>query len=215
MKGACKPLNHPHPRLHLHLHPYAALIYDWDVLKQHESRYRHFPRQHFLVPSFQYIPFRPATTLMTATDILQSGSMVRDRWKVLLKVRDLPSTQLYQAFDLVTRANVSLKVESACQQIQKLKMDVTVLRRLQGKDHIHRFLGGGTNELYNYVVTTCQGGYLDRLRRNQPECCFPLSESIRLSLQVLKCIETIHSIGFLHRNIQACNFVMGCSPSTF
>jgi serine/threonine protein kinase len=85
--------------------------------------------------------------------------MVRNRWKLLLKVPDLPFTQMYQAFDLVTKQNVSLKVESVHQQIQRLEMEVTVLRRLQGEDHIHKFLGGGTNELYNYVVTTFQGEY--------------------------------------------------------
>lgn len=95
-------------------------------------------------------------------------------------------------------------------------MEVTVLRRLQGKegkDHVCRFLGGGTTENFNYVVMTLQGRNLAELRRAQPKQCFSLSTTLRLGLQILTSIQNIHSIGFLHRDIKPSNFSMGRLPS--
>ena len=41
--------------------------------------------------------------------------------------------EIYEAVDLLTRVNVALKVESAQQPKQVLKMEVAVLKKLQGK----------------------------------------------------------------------------------
>lgn len=41
--------------------------------------------------------------------------------------------EIYDALDLLTRENVALKVESAQQPKQVLKMEVAVLKKLQGR----------------------------------------------------------------------------------
>lgn len=41
--------------------------------------------------------------------------------------------EIYEALDLLTRINVALKVESAQQPKQVLKMEVAVLKKLQGE----------------------------------------------------------------------------------
>ncbi|CAF1380491.1 unnamed protein product [Rotaria magnacalcarata] len=151
---------------------------------------------------------------MSEADLLQPENIVRERWKVTSKIGGGGFGQIYEAFDTVLKENVALKLESAKQPKQVLKMEVTVLRRLQGKDHVCKFLGGGTNELYNYVVMTLQGKNLAELRRGQTRQCFTLSTSLRISLQILQAIESIHSIGFLHRDVKPSNFSMGHLPST-
>ncbi|CAF3704569.1 unnamed protein product [Rotaria sp. Silwood1] len=151
---------------------------------------------------------------MSEADLLQPDNIVRDRWKVINKIGGGGFGQIYEAYDLVIKENVALKLESAKQPKQVLKMEVTVLRRLQGKDHVCKFLGGGTNEFYNYVVMTLQGKNLAELRRSQTRQCFTLSTSLRISLQILQAIEYIHSIGFLHRDVKPSNFSMGRLPTT-
>ena len=84
----------------------------------------------------------------------------------------------------MSRDHVALKLESAKQAKQVLKMEVTVLRRLQGKDHVCKFLGGGTNDLYNYVVMSLQGKNLAELRRAQPKQYFSLNTTL-LSVAML------------------------------
>ncbi|GAA6067229.1 tau-tubulin kinase 1 isoform X1, partial [Tachysurus ichikawai] len=64
-------------------------------------------------------------------DILPQNCMVKERWKVLKKIGGGGFGEIYEALDLLTRENVALKVESAQQPKQVLKMEVAVLKKLQ------------------------------------------------------------------------------------
>ena len=73
---------------------------------------------------------------------------------------------------------------------------------IQGKENVCRFIGCGRNDRFNYVVMQLQGRNLAELRRAQPRGAFSLSTSLRLGLQILKAIESIHEVGFLHRDVK-------------
>ncbi|GAA6073809.1 tau-tubulin kinase 1 isoform X1, partial [Tachysurus ichikawai] len=122
--------------------------------------------------------------------------------------------EIYEALDLLTKENVALKVESAQQPKQVLKMEVAVLKKLQGKNHVCKFIGCGRNDKFNYVVMQLQGRNLADLRRSQPRGTFTISTTLRLGKQILESIEAIHSVGFLHRDIKPSNFAMGKLQST-
>ncbi|CAF0841946.1 unnamed protein product [Brachionus calyciflorus] len=151
---------------------------------------------------------------MSEADLLQPEHVIKERWKVISKIGGGGFGQIYDALDLVTKENVALKLESTKQAKQVLKMEVTVLRRLQGKDHVCRFIGGGTTDNFNYVVMSLQGKNLAELRRAQTKQCFSLNTTLRLGSQILIAIQHIHSIGFLHRDIKPSNFSMGRTPGT-
>ncbi|XP_072222123.1 tau-tubulin kinase 2 isoform X2 [Leuresthes tenuis] len=148
------------------------------------------------------------------TDILSVLSLVKERWKVAKKIGGGGFGEIYEAVDLLTRVNVALKVESAQQPKQVLKMEVAVLKKLQGKDHVCRFVGCGRNDRFNYVVMELQGRNLADLRRSMTRGTFSISTTLRLGRQILESIESIHSVGFLHRDIKPSNFAMGRFPST-
>ncbi|XP_066550194.1 tau-tubulin kinase 2 isoform X2 [Amia ocellicauda] len=147
-------------------------------------------------------------------DILSVSFLVKERWKVLKKIGGGGFGEIYEAVDLLTRENVALKVESAQQPKQVLKMEVAVLKKLQGKDHVCRFIGCGRNDRFNYVVMELQGRNLADLRRSMSRGTFTVSTTLRLGRQILESIESIHSVGFLHRDIKPSNFAMGHFPST-
>ncbi|XP_051952254.1 tau-tubulin kinase 2b [Xyrauchen texanus] len=148
------------------------------------------------------------------SDILAVGSMVRERWRVLKKIGGGGFGEIYEVLDQVNQVNVALKVESSQQPKQVLKMEVAVLKRLQGKDHVCRFVGCGRNDRFNYVVMELQGRNLADLRRTMAHGTFSFSTTLRLGRQILEAIESIHSVGFLHRDIKPSNFAMGRLAST-
>uniref|UniRef100_A0A667XQ67 Tau tubulin kinase 2b n=1 Tax=Myripristis murdjan TaxID=586833 RepID=A0A667XQ67_9TELE len=136
------------------------------------------------------------------TDILSVTDVVRERWRVVKKIGGGGFGEIYEVFDQLSQANVALKVESAQQPKQVLKMEVAVLKKLQGKDHVCRFVGCGRNDRFNYVVMELQGRNLADLRRTMTRGTFSVSTTLRLGRQILEAIESIHSVGFLHRDIK-------------
>ena len=89
---------------------------------------------------------------------------------------------------------VALKLESAKQPKQVLKMEVAVLKKLQGREHVCRFIGCGRNDRFNYVVMQLQGKNLAELRRAQPRGAFSLSTTLRLGYQVrIRCTYIHHT----------------------
>uniref|UniRef100_A0A8C2ZSX2 Tau tubulin kinase 2b n=1 Tax=Cyclopterus lumpus TaxID=8103 RepID=A0A8C2ZSX2_CYCLU len=136
------------------------------------------------------------------TDILSVADVVRDRWKVTRKIGGGGFGEIYEVLDQLSQATVALKVESAQQPKQVLKMEVAVLKKLQGKDHVCRFVGCGRNDRFNYVVMELQGRNLADLRRTMARGIFSVSTTLRLGKQILEAIESIHSVGFLHRDIK-------------
>ncbi|XP_029902442.1 tau-tubulin kinase 2b [Myripristis murdjan] len=148
------------------------------------------------------------------TDILSVTDVVRERWRVVKKIGGGGFGEIYEVFDQLSQANVALKVESAQQPKQVLKMEVAVLKKLQGKDHVCRFVGCGRNDRFNYVVMELQGRNLADLRRTMTRGTFSVSTTLRLGRQILEAIESIHSVGFLHRDIKPSNFAMGRLAST-
>ncbi|KAG7508096.1 tau-tubulin kinase 2-like [Solea senegalensis] len=148
------------------------------------------------------------------TDILSVADVVRDRWKVARKIGGGGFGEIYEVLDQLSQATVALKVESAQQPKQVLKMEVAVLKKLQGKDHVCRFVGCGRNDRFNYVVMELQGRNLADLRRTMTRGTFTVSTTLRLGKQILEAIESIHSVGFLHRDIKPSNFAMGRLAST-
>ncbi|KAF8562938.1 hypothetical protein P879_08442 [Paragonimus westermani] len=150
-------------------------------------------------------------TAMTSTssDIVPAGTVIKERWRVYKKIGGGGFGEIYEAIDMVTQQKVAVKVESAQQPKQVLKMEVAVLKRLQGRPHTCRFIGCGRNEQFNYIVMSLQGKNLADLRRSTRRGCFTISTTVRLARQMLVAIENIHNVGFLHRDIKPSNFALG------
>jgi tau tubulin kinase len=155
------------------------------------------------------------TSHQSSEDLLQPGHIVKERWKVTRKIGGGGFGEIYEGIDLVTKEQrVALKLESAKQPKQVLKMEVAVLKKLQGREHVCRFIGCGRNDRFNYVVMQLQAKNLAELRRAQPRGAFSLSTTLRLGFQILRGIESIHDVGFLHRDVKPSNFAVGRTPQT-
>lgn len=84
---------------------------------------------------------------------------------------------------------------------------------IPGKEHVCRFIGCGRNDRFNYVVMQLQGKNLAELRRAQPKGAFSLSTTLRLGVQILRAIQSIHQVGFLHRDIKPVSVLLVLTES--
>lgn len=75
-------------------------------------------------------------------DSFSSFFQTTERWRVVKRIGGGGFGEIYEAIDLVTREHVAMKLESAQQQKQVLKMEVAVLKKLQGK---HLFISCSSN----------------------------------------------------------------------
>ena len=106
----------------------------------------------------------------------------------------------------------AIKVESCISSKQVLKMEVAVLRRLQGATpQVCEFLGCGRNEKVNYIIMTLLGPSLSELRKRQPQQRFSISTTLRIGIQIVSAVHAMHECGFLHRDIKPSNFAIGGS----
>ncbi|KAI6192133.1 Tau-tubulin kinase 1 [Aphelenchoides bicaudatus] len=163
-------------------------------------------------------------TSSSECEILQNSQIIRDRWKIKQKLGGGGFGEIYEAIDLQSHnERVAVKVESAKATKQVLKMEVAVLRRLQGeflrqllnndclllgKKHACKFYGCGRNDRYNYLVMSLQGKNLaDPSKRISKTMLFGFNG----------CSSSLANISFNTRN--PCNrifsnFAMGRTTST-
>ena len=150
-------------------------------------------------------------------DLIQPGQVIKDRWRIISKIGTGGFGCIYEAYDCLSKESIAIKIESATQIKQVLKMEVAVLKKLQGHPHVCRFIGCGRTDKFNYVCMSLQGKNLAELRRSctvsSSRAAFSLSTTLRLGQQMLRAIKSIHSVGFLHRDIKPSNFAMGRYPS--
>lgn len=60
-------------------------------------------------------------------------SSTTERWRVIKRIGNGGFGEIYEVYDATLKENVAMKLESSKQLKQVLKMEVAVLRKLQGK----------------------------------------------------------------------------------
>ncbi|XP_033105379.1 uncharacterized protein LOC117107736 [Anneissia japonica] len=69
-----------------------------------------------------------------ADDLLSPDAIIKDRWQVIKKIGGGGFGEIYEAQDYLLEETVAIKLESASQPKQVLKMEVAVLKKLQGNN---------------------------------------------------------------------------------
>eukprot|EP00736_Rhodelphis_marinus_P001530 Rmarinus@m.17399 len=140
---------------------------------------------------------------------IQLPYTIKGRWRLTEKIGQGAFGEIYQGVDLVTNDPVAVKLERWESQKSILRLEVAVLKKMQGCDLVCRFIACGHNHSFNYMVMELLGESLTDLRRRQPEQRFSLSTTARLGRQMLEAIRMIHERGYLHRDIKPSNFALG------
>ena len=103
----------------------------------------------------------------------------------------------------------AVKAEATGTNKQVLRMEVAVLKRLQGVPYVCDFIGCGRTEKINYIVMSLLGPNLSELRKRQPQQKLSVSTILRLGIQIINAVQAVHNCGYLHRDIKPSNFAIG------
>uniref|UniRef100_A0A0R3RRB6 Protein kinase domain-containing protein n=1 Tax=Elaeophora elaphi TaxID=1147741 RepID=A0A0R3RRB6_9BILA len=149
------------------------------------------------------------------SSILRPGQTFvhRDKkYKILRQIWLGPFSEVMIVKEAGGNGQFAMKIEKTKDpQRSVLKLDVFVLREFQKTKAIGipQLIAHGCTSQIKYVIMQLLGPDLDKLRRSLPGKKFTLTTALRLSIQTLDRIETLHDMGWLSRDIKANNFVIG------
>eukprot|EP00292_Cryptomonas_paramecium_P008477 CAMPEP_0113708036 /NCGR_PEP_ID=MMETSP0038_2-20120614/28745_1 /TAXON_ID=2898 /ORGANISM="Cryptomonas paramecium" /LENGTH=275 /DNA_ID=CAMNT_0000633671 /DNA_START=175 /DNA_END=998 /DNA_ORIENTATION=- /assembly_acc=CAM_ASM_000170 len=144
--------------------------------------------------------------------MLGPGTVLKGRWRLTKKVGQGAFGEIYSAVDVTNEDPVAVKLERWDNKKAVLKMEVAVLKKLQHCQYACRYVHCGHYEDHNYLVMELLGENLSELRRRCPGGRFSVATTVRLGVQMVRAVEAIHELGYLHRDVKPSNFAMGVGP---
>eukprot|EP00026_Physarum_polycephalum_P007482 Phypoly_transcript_07544.p1 GENE.Phypoly_transcript_07544~~Phypoly_transcript_07544.p1 ORF type:complete len:475 (+),score=79.62 Phypoly_transcript_07544:105-1529(+) len=137
------------------------------------------------------------------------SSLIKGRWKVLKKIGAGAFGEIFSGKNVITNEMVAIKVERVDNKKQVLKLEVAVLKKLQACPFVCRFITCGRFNEYNYLIMELLGENLSELRRRQPDGKFTMGTALKLGIQMMKALEAVHDLGYIHRDVKPSNYAMG------
>lgn len=117
---------------------------------------------------------------------------------------------IYECIDLTNHLFYAMKVESTSCKKQGLKREIEVIRHLRSK-YFPQFICYSETSKYRFLIMELFGPSFSALRKHLWDHRFQISTVLRMGIEMLKCIEKMHSLGYIHRDIKPSNFLLRAS----
>ncbi|KHN84051.1 Putative serine/threonine-protein kinase K06H7.1 [Toxocara canis] len=139
---------------------------------------------------------------------LEIGKICGKRWKIIDKLGEGGCGSVYKVQDIHTMAKAALKAESNfVAGGSVLKLEVEILKRLDGRRYVAQLLQAAKKAEYSYMVMTLFGQSLNTLLRRIHECS--VSTQVRVGINILYGLKQLHEVGYVHRDIKPANLAIG------
>ena len=145
--------------------------------------------------------------------LCSEGKVLKGKWRIVRQIGMGAFGEIYIGRNLATNEKVAVKVEVVDEKRQALRAEVTIMRKLQGCPCVPRFVSCGRQDSINFLVMQLLGENLSDLRKRQPGGTFSLSTVCRLAVEIIQALQSIHSLGILHRDVKPSNFVLDKSTN--
>jgi serine/threonine protein kinase len=120
--------------------------------------------------------------------------------------------EIYSAIDAVTGTPWAVKTESPSARRKTLAFEYQILSQVQSSPHFPRLGTLGRCNMFSFYSMETLGPSLSAIYKRMEPRRFSFSTGVRASYHILKCIESFHRFGFVHRDIKPGNILTRENP---
>jgi serine/threonine protein kinase len=139
-------------------------------------------------------------------------NIINNKYKILNKIGSGSFGSIFQGENIRTGENVAIKVEAIGNQLKMLKNESIIYHYLTHVKGIPIVKWFGKDQDNYYMVINLLG---DSLQKKKETCgIFSLQTTIKIGIQIVHLLKTIHDKGLIHRDIKPDNFLLGLNENT-
>ncbi|GMR41805.1 hypothetical protein PMAYCL1PPCAC_12000, partial [Pristionchus mayeri] len=144
------------------------------------------------------------------------GMVLGGRWSIMKLLDEGGFGRVYQVSDLKKPGNfAALKIESINMDggsaIKLEKSALSQIHKRGYKSHVPLLYRTSKRRNICYMIVTLLGENLKRIKDKYFPGGYTLRTWSRIAIQCLFSIKVVHDAGFVHRDIKACNFMLGAA----
>ena len=144
---------------------------------------------------------------MERDNFIKDCPVVFKKYRVIKRIGKGAFGSVYLAQKISTKEQVALKVEKSTVSKSVLESEAYLLQIIKGIG-IPQVISYGIAKKYKILIEPLLGQSLEDIYNNYGRH-FSLAELCMIAIQVLDRIETLHSQGFIHRDIKPDNMLIG------
>ena len=133
--------------------------------------------------------------------------MIANKYKIIEKINKGSFGIVFSAENILTKEILAIKFENKTENTKSLKNEAKIYQYLGKLDGFPQLKLFGTTEKYNYLVMNLLGKSLENVISNN-EMLSP-QKILHIGIQIIKRIQTLHSMFLLHRDIKPSNLLFG------
>lgn len=138
----------------------------------------------------------------------KNTTIIANKYRLLNQIGEGAFGKVYRGENIRTRELVACKLEPEALDIKLLKNETKAYLLLAKESGFPRIKWYGIHDLHFYMVIDFLGESLKNTVSNT-DSSFTLVEVLKLGIQMIQRIQSVHSVGLIHRDIKPDNFLFG------
>ena len=115
---------------------------------------------------------------------------------------------IYAVKDKSTNHQYAIKIEFFDAPQSYLHIEAKIMEKLQGSIYFPHMISESETDEFKYISMELLGPSISNMRRALPHRKYTAYSILRLSYEMLVCIQEFHKIGYTHRDIKPGNFLI-------
>ena len=138
--------------------------------------------------------------------------LINNKYKIIEKIGSGTFGNIYKGENIRTNEKVAIKVEPISNETKLLKNESIVYQYLKGSKGVPQVKWFGKDDANYYMVINLFGESLQSLKNRMS--VFSLQLTLKIGIQLIDLVKSIHEKGLIHRDIKPDNFLFGLETET-